>query len=366
MNALQILQSWGFPRGVDNTRIKPGVIYDTQTIAAGTLEYNYFNTNPSNIFDRNKQLPLSGDETMLIDGINIIFENAAQGFTLIANFTEVLTRSYLEIMVNDTQKIKIPLLEAANFVFANTIGNNTVNFKANYFSRTKKLQYPIILFKRANTQFRIVLTANAATALNASAVKLQLSGVKLDFVIPNELDPVANNKYEKLSTTLFNTPAIVAAANTYNLFSDRTLSPNVINKTFPLGDNEIFSIEAIEIVNFATNVSGNFAAHLNEAQQQVLKIGVNQTEYYFGSNSFFNTLFYSLNTTFSDAGAVNTNIFVNDWISKAPEVLGLVSKGTPILIPSSSQVDITLQQPATNLTNFVMVMLKGTLERRIS
>lgn len=364
MNALQILQSWGFPRGVDNTRIKPWVLYDTQTAAAGTLEYNFFQTNPSDIFDRNRQLPLSGDETMLVEKLRLTVETS--GIDLSANYTEVFCRSYLEISVNDTQKIKLPLWEVFNGVLVSKIGANSINTSPVVVKRQKVLQYPIILFKRANVSFKVVLSSNAATALNARKVKLELVGVKLDFVAPNDLDPVANNKYELLSTTLYNTQTIVGGANTYSLFSDRTTSHNNINKVFPLSDSELFSIEAIEILNFGLTASDNGGSLFAETQQNVLRINVNQTEFYFGSNTYQNSLLFRGTAAFTDAGAVSTTFTQNQYFTTAPEVFGLVRQGVPVMIPSNSQVEITLQQPATNCTNFVMVMLKGTLERRIS
>ncbi|MCK6613033.1 MAG: hypothetical protein L6Q47_02255 [Ignavibacteriaceae bacterium] len=370
MNALQVLQQYGFPKGIDNTRIKPVTIYDSKSAASVV---NFFTSAPA-LFVSNKQLPLANDETLLLDRIKIIIGGGTGKIYPPANFTsnffEAFTHSYFEVVVNETQKIKIPLVEILNFNYCDSIGNNDINFNIRRRSVQKSLQYPIIIYKNSNVSFRAVLSANAVTALTAGSytLNLELSGVKLDFVSPNDLDPVKNQSYEKVSATLYNTVAVSAGATTYNLFTDRTTSENMISKFFPLSESEVFSIEAVEVHYQSRATTSILSNVLEEIRQNILKISINSTDFYLSQNDNFNSLIFAGNAqTFTDATPTNTNLSQVEFYDNSPEIYSMGYKGFPIIVPSQTQVSVTLQKPSTSfLSNFITVMLKGTLERRIS
>lgn len=365
MNELSILQKYGFPKINDNTRIKPVVIYDTVDFgAAPTTFYTLFKQAPNNINLRNKQLPLASDEAILIDDISIT--NFPFDLTS-ANRAEVFARSYFEVIVNDTQKLKLPLYEILDFNYVSTAGSaGGFPLSQNVSKRRKLLQYPIILFKNSNISVNLVFSANAASSLTFATMRVELSGVKFDFISPNGLDPVGENVYEKTSQTFYNTVVYSDPAAVYSLFSDRTTNVLDTNKTFPLSDSEVFSIEAVEILCFSRGESSNASTALSEVSQMVLNINVNGTEFYSAATRKQSSLIQYFSGTFADVTPVNTdarnsNLFQNVYS------FGFVNKGTPVIIPASSDVKITLNKPATtNLSDFITVMLKGTLERRIS
>lgn len=369
MNALQVLNDYGFPKGIDNTRVKPFVLHDTQQ--ATTTVLNFFRSAPT-LFVNNKQLPLASDECYLIDCIKVLIAGSR---TTIPAFTsqvvEIFTNSYLLITVNETQKIKLPLWEVVNFNYADIIGSAGITVQSNVRSKrgARRLKYPIILYKNANVNFQVVLSANAQGALAAGgAITLELSGVKLDFISPNELDPVSNNNYEKISTTLYNTVPVTNAATTFNLFSDRTTPEERINKYFPLSETEVFSIEAVEILYISRSASVDLATAMIEARKLILKININSTDFYFGQNNAFISLIHAATSAnFNDAGAVATAFQGNTVTEFSPEIFGFANKGVPIIVPSQTQNAVTLQKDAsTTLTDFITVMLKGTLERRLT
>lgn len=366
-NALTRLKGWGYIRSGENVRVTPALIYDTQNAATGTTDYNFFNTNPSDLFLRNRQLPLSGDEALFIDKIRLTFE--ALNFSLTtANIAELLCRSYLAVIINDVQKIKLPLWEIANFNMVDVVGTGTtVTVNPKYIQRERRLQFPIMLYKRANVRFQVVLSPNAATAINATPMHLELSGIKSTYIEPNFIDPVSGADYERLSTTLYDTQTHSATATTYSLFSNPAANPLNNNKVFPLPNSEVFSVEAIEVLNFSNNVSGSPALAMQEIQKNVLKVNVDDVEYWLGSNNVWQSLLHFSSGNFNDAGAVATAYSQNNYITTAPEVLGLHSAGVPFNIPSQANVSVTLQQAAqTRVNGFIMVMFKGTLVRRLA
>ena len=243
----------------------------------------------------------------------------------------------------------------------------TVSPNPKYIQRERRLQYPIMLFKRSDVQFNVVLSSNAATVLNGIPMKLELSGIKTTFMDPNYIDPQANSDYERLSVTLYDTQTHSATAVVYSLFSNPSANRLNFNKTFPLSQSEVFSLEAVEILNFSNNVSGTPALSLQEIQKNVLRISVDDVEYWLGSDNVFQSLIHYTSGNFNDAGAVATAWTQNNFISTAPEVFGLHSAGVPILIPSQANVSVTLQQAAqSRVSGCVMVMCKVTYIRRIS
>lgn len=361
--ALNQLQSVGYPGYGDNARSKPFSIFDTLTPVSGQNEYTLF-TNPNLTWNmRNKLFPASGTEIFYIDKIRLMFNlfHASTGFVVDANDIKALSESYLHIIVNEREKIKLPLWEIVSFVYPNKMTStvpSATDLLYNYFDNSKKLKYPIIISQRDNVKIKIVLQSGLAADFNQDH-RLTLSGTKVDLLNDFEIDQIKNNPYEVLSYNMYDVATVVSGFNSYQMFSTRNKSENLYSKIFDLSDNEIFFIEALEITGFGIDKAGTYA--LKRLREANIKIIVDDLEYYNGA-TFEQASIYAqdvISFTF-DTGKSLTN-YCNVF-EKKTKVLE-----TPITIPAKSRVKILVDADLSyDLSNNLLMQLKGTLVRRVA
>lgn len=356
-NYLTKLQSFGLLKPGDNVRLRPALLYDTATIAAGTTIYDFFVNPVLAPALRNKLLPLSGQEVFYLDKLAAYFSVAQTALT--ANLEEALVKSYLEIKVNEREFLKIPLFEILTLNLHSTIGNDTESYRVDLTNRTKRLQYPIIFNSTANVSVRIVLSANAATALDTGLLRLECTGVKYDKLYSYEFDEIKGRLISRSPYTMYDTNAMWLAAGNTDLFNNRNKPDSDYSKTFPLSTSETFSIEAIETVHFAMATA--YATALNEIRQLRLNIVVDDVEVFDGFTIDMATLIQYNTGDFTDAAAVLT-AFASLKYKRGGIVLP-----EPIIIPGKSTVKVNLSYVApVALTGFYSVALKGTLQRGVA
>lgn len=357
-NYLQKLQQFGLIKLGDNVRLKPALLYDTATIAAGTTNYDLFVNPALAAITRNKILPLSGYEVFYLDKVAAFLNISNTALT--ANLAEAFTRSYLQITVNDREFLKIPLFEILCAHFTSTIGANTLSYKELLTCRSKKLQFPIILNSTSNVQANLVLSANAATALNTGLIRLEFTGVKFDKMSAFNFDEIQGRMISRSPYTMYDSNAIWAAAGSTDLFSTRNKADVDLSKAFPLSDRETFSIEAIETMFFSRSQAFNTA--LAELRQTNLTITVNDVEVFNGGSLEMHSLLNYNAGNFTDADDADNTAYTTFEYKRGGLILP-----EPILVPGTAIVKVNLSYVApVALTDFYSVALKGTLQRGVA
>lgn len=349
---------FGFPGVLDNARKKEVVLYDTQTGATGQTVYPFFRSSSLAAGTRNKSLPPSGQE--IIEIIGISFQPLT--FNLVSAYTEIYSLSFLQITVNDVVKLKVPLIEILNGSILQQIGNTTLLYGNNRLQRYKRLEYPITLNSNCNVDIRVVTTTGGATALNSVLMRLELTALKTDKLENFNYDIVKNNKYEINSFTMYDN-AVLQNSGSYRFFADRNKSDNLFSKIFPLAEEEAFVVKALEVFLTKNTVAAtSFDSVYSLYSKSEMKININDVEFFNSNIRSFLSFIYHGAGTFDDAGPVNTNF---NWVN---QIMSGYVLNTPILIPSKSNVDVTLTQPDTVSvigTYYITMMLKGDLIRRV-
>lgn len=351
---LNQLQSFGLPTTTDNARIKHYPLFDTITVATGTNDYNLF-TNPTlSLFNRNRVLPIGANEILLIGEISAIVEGLV--IEPSTNLSELLTRSYLRIMINDQEKLKIPLAEVLNYFYGEAAV--TTSMIVTEVKRKRNLQFPLIVNSSANVTMQVALPTNAVSILNGKNIRFEFTCIKYDKLSSYNVDFRKSGVFERLSYTFFDTNAFTFGnAATYDLFNARNRAVNDFSKVFPLGNTEVFSIENIEIVLADSSTYAEWQALQEALARGTLKIIVNDVEFF---NGLGKDLLYHLGGKGGSATPYSMHVLQNGGLTLL----------TPITIPSDSRVKITLDVPATTHaaggTHYFSVLLKGTYQRIVS
>lgn len=349
-NYLDKLKSFGFPTITDNARNKHYCMYDTVTFATGTTQYNLFVNSSLSAFTRNRVLPISNSEIVEIHSIQANLASLIDPAT-VANL-EILNRGYLQILVDDREKLKIPLVEILNHQNLVTVATTSATMEIN---RKKILRFPIVLNSSSNVIIKIEVPSGVATAYNTLTLDVEFAGIKYDKLSNYDVDLRKGSAFERLSYSMYDVNQITyGAITTYELFATRNKSVTDFSKTFPLGDKEAFTIENIELVFpvKGTTVT-EYDAFLRLLKQSVFKLTVDDVE-------FLNFRSKDMITYLLGGGGV-----MNRYNSN----FGL-TLNSPLTIPANSTVKATLQTPSMTLTGsgttYFGTILKGTLIRTVA
>ena len=346
----QLLNAIASPNFGQNARRKWTEKKSDATITAGQNIYTFFQDQLNNPFLRNARFPISGNEVFFVTDIGLYFkgvENEGFGDSQFAIMDEILARCYLLIKVNDRDQIKLPLLEIANFWYAEDIAN-TNNYKRS--KRLRHLLYPIIMNSNAGVSYQIVLNDVVATALDTSLMELRLYGIQFDKLDTFYYDVWKDSKFQRIDYTLYDVHKVETAnETTYNLFQNRNALISDYSKFLPLSDIERFDVNAIEFGFFNRAVDITPEALFNNRQNNILQIIVEDVEYF---NSYLHDCL-----TFSQ---------VEDAVTRYYEYQVLTLK-VPITLPAKGNVRITLTQPGGSecVEDYFIGTLKGILTRRV-
>ena len=345
------LVDFGFPGVMDNARKKEVVYFDTQGLNSTNV---IFFKNNSLGLSRNKMLPPSGQEIILINGIKANYSGSR------SHIGAFLFNSYLQIVINDVTKLKIPLIEIlqadGNY---HTIGVGTIMKIYTPLSRIKQLENPIIVNSNSSVDVSIVLDS----ADSGQTIALELYCTQYDKLNDYSIDFRQDKNYEKLSYTMYDQNNLNASTGTvYSFFNDPSKAVNLFSKTFPLGESEIFIVKAIELANSFETPQYSADVNITILKKSVVEIYINETLIFTAPAFKFASLYQRLTGAFADATPVTTPLTVSEYITN---VLVL---NTPIIIPSKSNVIAKVtQNGALNFSNSAKncLMLKGDLIRRV-
>lgn len=365
------LSLFGYPGAGDNARRKSGALYDNGAIASGTVQYNLFTNTSLSTYDRNRVFPLSGSEIFEINSVSVYFD-FYQATKYSNNLSVFLQESFVQIFVDEREKLKLPLLEVASFFFGSSIGQGTAYAEAqtlhtNFHKRQRNLQHAIIINANSNVKIVLVTTSAMSAAFNLSTFKVTLSGIKYDKLTDFEVDFVKNNNLERLSYSLYDVVSLTSAEETVECFSVRNKAETLFNKVLPLSDKENFQIEAIEIFGRTDKTNQQLAAYdinhvLDEMMDYSLEINVDDVNLFQGNDpQMFGCGFYK-NAEIDNTGGVDTTKVNLLKIMSNTYVLPV-----PIVIPANSKASIKLRHRALTVPGGnVLISLKGTLIRKIA
>jgi hypothetical protein len=371
MNTKDILNAYLYPTAGDNVRRKSYPYYDTLAIAAGTLEYFFFQTALGNIFLRNKRLPLAGTEVFFVTAISAYIETKISTTALTNAFNEILQQSFLEISVDNRVQCKLPGLDFVNYQYSDTWSDQVVvtavqpryggHVNADAFLG-RKLPVPILLNSTSSFQFRFVTTAAAATAFDGAHMRLVLHGVQLDKLDSFYWDNLKNAQYQQVPITYYNTVPITGAgaAVNYSLFSNPAQANNLWSKTFPLSDIVAASIQNIEVFVNQPDTPIEPSTIWTSRLTNVLTINVDEIDMYFADLENMLSVFASFGLVLTTTPNLDVVNFLNNRQSYTLPI--------PLEIPANSNVIMNIQQPAASLgiTGEITVALRGVETRRVA
>lgn len=370
MNTKDVLNAHLYPVYGQNARRKDIPYYDTLTIAAGQMEYFFFQTPIGNQFLRNTQLPLSGQEVFFLEAFSAYFNVQKDTLAEINALNEVLQQSYLEISVDNRVIGKYPGLDFINYLIADTVADQvvvTINFPKLVGNRNgdgflgRELPLPIILNSTSAFSFRWVCTAASATAFDTLNMTLVLHGLQIDKLDSFYWDNLKGNQFQQVPVTYYNTVAITgAAANTYQLFANPAALPTLFSKTFPLSDITTFSCQNIEVFVNQPDVPVDPVTILNSRLFNTFNVVVDDVERY-------NANLMNMLSLIAGFGATLTTTPDTDYVT----ILHLRQSKTlrvPLEIPANSNVAVTLNQPAASvgITGEITVVMRGVETRRVA
>lgn len=353
LNPLEQLQGFGLPAVLQNARKKPANYYDTITMATGTTEYFLFNNPVISLPIRNKQFPISGNEIFIINSVKASLGQLLPAISATNN--ELFTRAYFELSVNDKQVLKVPLCEILSFQSAVA----TAGHEPFFFERDKKLRFPIIINSMASVKVRIAMTSNAV--VNSNTIKIELGGIKIDKLSQLNIDFTTSKLFERLNYTIYDTVANSnpTVTKTLDMFADTSKSNGDWNKSFPLSNYEVFSIENIEL--FFPILSGGDSSTvppiINLLRNSAFRLVVEDNEIMnFASSEIITPLIYTNTTTSAFSVTPNTK---SKFGFTLPE---------PIEIGTNSRVKVQFDYQglaAGTVCPYFTAMLKGTLQRKL-
>jgi hypothetical protein len=343
-----ILYNMGFAPPDANVRSKPANYFDTTTLVAGTLTYPLFNNPVLNPALRNKQFPQSDSEIFFITDITGYFNSLFNGTVTASNYSLFLFESYLEILVGDRQKIKIPALEFLNFVEGEVNAVTTVNFRK--LVNCRNLRYPIIFNASEQITINFVTNATSAAAFAANTVRVEFCGFKYDKLDWFIKQFSAGNNFDIINYSLYDVQTCVpGAATVYTLFNNANKPLTEFSKILPAATGETFTAEAIELM-WSSVAASNPSAMYADLDGIQLNINVNDVLFYTGNAQSQISLISSATV------AADTYTFFKRRNFILPE---------PIVFGSNQKTLITLVQPVIATISAVpfIAILKGTLTR---
>jgi len=361
LNTRDILNAHLYPSGIEDARRKDYEYYDVQAITTGQLEYQFFVTAVSDQFSRNKKLPLSGSEIFIIDQISAYLQVNIQTVALIDDLNELLQQAYLQISVDDRVQNKIPVLDFLQYEWNNTlVATGTVEVQ-NIHLPVRKLPMPIIMNSTSSFEIKLVVNAAVATAFNGINFRLALHGLQLDKLAPYYWDNWKGAPLQKVSATYYETRAISgAAADTYELFADGSVSPLLQSQFFPLSDIQTFSLQNLEVYVNQPDTPIDPTTILNSRLFNILRIHIDDVVYYESNLQNMLSMFAGIAGTLTTTPDVATVTALNIKQSHTLRV--------PINFPANGKVRISLEQPASSLgiTGELTVAMRGVETRRVA
>ncbi|NMB82697.1 MAG: hypothetical protein GYA14_12860, partial [Ignavibacteria bacterium] len=326
---------FGYPKIDSNVRAKAYTMFDTLTFVTGQQEYNLFSNPSLNPLTRNRVLPISNNEVFFINEINAYLSGVLD-FGTDNDQLEIFTRSFLQIVVDDRLRLKIPLCEILTIPYTPIVASGTPSQQVD---RKRKLQFPIIINSSSNVNIRVVCSSQTATRYNNRNLVVELSGIKMDKLNSFAYDPRKDSGIERLSFTFFDSNIFtVNTAQTYELFAVSNKPLTDFSKVFPLGDKEVFSIENIEIfVGYLnTGASSTFVTQLYDFRRSNLRLYLDDIEFLNNRNGDYWTIL----TGTTPAAATGYSYYTRKGFTLP----------VPIDIPATSKVKVSLDVPQIAIT----------------
>ena len=361
-----LINKVSFPSSGSNLRRKISSLYDTVTLATGTTLYRPFTTAPGNIFLRNTQFPLSGQQLFWIKSISLYLNQAITTAAQYAGLLLGLQNSNLEIYVDSKQYWKIPLVECLSFNTAALIGNtSSAPLRFNPVTRNKNLVVPLLINAASNVVVNLNVDAGFASAFNANNLRISFNGFLGDVLDSSfSYNPQQGNELQDIAFTCYDTQQITTAnAATFNFFAQAETNINNYSKVLPLSPTERFEIQNMELViGGNSGITDTFDAVMNQRSTNVLTITVDDVQLHQSQVKDYLSILTQLSTTFNDAGPVLTNLVDTNLIYQSKTL------ETPVIIPAQGKVQVTVQQPGSSLNQnqYMTLMLKGLIKRQVN
>jgi hypothetical protein len=385
MTTQQLLNEVAYPNAGTNVRRKYMQYYDTFAVATGTTTYNLFSTTLGNNFQRNKKFPLSGSEAFALMNVELFLQSGVNTTAEYDALLDLLQKSYLEIVVNSKQAIKIPGIEIFSFDYSDiVIGTTTaINYNTKSVKRKKNLIIPIFFNSNSAIDVNFVTTTSAATAYNGKNVLCTFSGIQSDKLDNIFFNPVQGN-FQDLAYTMYDTVAVSGAGqNTYELFKDSSKSKTLYSKTLNLSSVERFEVQNMEI--FFSMLSGGsnlFNAIKNNRMVNQLQIKIEDVLLYESTIADFLSLSNSEASSIISFAGIAINAYASSDAATLPTVAVPSNTATftrtifqyksksleiPIIFPANGKVSVELTQPGSslNVDQYFTVLLKGKLTRQV-
>lgn len=354
MNVTDFLNANAYPVTGQNARCKFLNKGSDVTVAAATLEYNFFAAPLANPIASNFQIPFSGDNVFFVKKLAMysdVLDTTVTGVIYAA-----LMQSFLEIWINDRQQFKISLIKLLNFGWQN-IGiapAPLAQFYQGFEKREKVFVNPIIINSTANMRFRLHLNAAAATALDTKHLKLVMWGFQFDKLQQFEYNELQDNQFQRLDFDMYDIVPNVVAVNTYQFFANGNKSEELFSKILPLSESETFQVESMRVVFTDHNTVAPEQSLWFTRRENLLTVTLNDVLYW---NSYISkSLCY-----YGDYLTALVNNRLSLWQNDVLE--------TPILIPAKSNNQVTLLQPASVtpvVDSLIMLSFDGEITRRVA
>ena len=363
MNVAEVLNMNLYPRTGQNVRTKEFPLYDTQIIAAGTLEYFFYVTPLGNIFNRNKVLPLSGSEIYFVNAISMFLDTPINTVAQINSLNELMQQSYLEISINNRKLPRIPGLDFLQFLYSlnEDATPELLDIKLNQTKRM--LPIPIMMNSTSSFEFKFVTTAAAAATFDTIPLRLTLEGLQFDKLDTFSYDALKNNKFEQIPVSYYDTIVIPDGnQTTFQLFANQNKAQNLFSRVFPLSDVQSMQIQNIEIFFNQPDVPIVPSTILMSRIMNNLRITVDDVDFYNANLQDCLSVVAGFAGNLTDSAAATTaySMFMNVRQSKTFKV--------PLNIPANSKVNVSLTQPAASLgiTGEFTVVLRGVETRLVA
>ena len=265
-----------------------------------------------------------------------------------------LCSRFLKYYVNDRQLYKTSLVNILNFGWQNLGVTDTDVTYTGRWNTCKKFINPIIINSTSNVKFRLHLNTAAATALDGFTLRTVISGFQFDKLQQFEYNELQGNMFQRIDFDMYDMVAAVAAANTYNFFSNGNKSEELFSKVLPLSQQEAFQVESIQVIMADKSVATPDTSLWYPRDTNRLNVKINDIEY-------FDSYIQDALTYYADyVTAVENNRLTQQKI----DVLK-----TPIAIPANSNNSVTLAQPASTVPAVdkkIMLRFQGELSRRVA
>lgn len=360
-NLLNTIQSVGYPVNA-NVRIAPLNKFDEQTLSSIIGENRFFTSDTLSTFTRNQKFPLSGNEIAFIDKIDVRLMGTT-ALSLTAANMGLFTKTCLQILVDGRERLKIPLVECLTAPMGTAYGANTIVTLAKNVGRSKKLRLPIIINSQSNVEAKIITDADYSAL---GVVRVELSGLMYSKLAAFDINFAANKSVERLSYTIFDSLAVVAAGQTANLFTSADKGQSLFSKIFPLSNSESFDIENIEIA-FPCSIGAavGYQSIVALARETMLRLKINGVDFIELAGKDLVTVLFQNSTV--NPFEMSDNSITVDLKDNLIDYAG-ITLPVAVTIPAKAQVAVTIDQNAISnisASEYINVMLKGTLQRLV-